>query len=146
MAYLKLGKSFTESFDRFHVQVICRFVKNEEVGTAKTIANRFIIAEVSLHGCPLHTPLWASKPLHGCPLYTPLWASKPLHGCPQGLPKPSSLRDSTLGQISRQRLGVNRMDSCNFDLRLQGRLCITNNSMALLQRWAGHLGRNLAII
>jgi hypothetical protein len=25
-------------------------------------------------------------------------------------------------------LGVNRIDSCNFELCLQGRLCITNNS------------------
>ena len=38
-----------------------------------------------------------------------------------GLPEPSSLRGSTLGTMqscrtSRQRLGVNRIDSCNFEL------------------------------
>ena len=45
----------------------------------------------------------------------------------QGLPKPSSLRGSTVGyqscRTSRQRLGVNRIDSCNFDTTCsQGRL------------------------
>ena len=47
----------------------------------------------------------------------------------QGLPEPSSLRGSTLGTSpARQRLGVNRIDSCNFELCSQGQLCITTNS------------------
>ena len=31
---------------------------------------------------------------------------------------------------SRQWLGVNQIDSCNFELRLPGQLCITSNSTA----------------
>ena len=55
----------------------------------------------------------------------------------QGLPEPSSFWGSTLGsRTSRQRLGVNRIDSCNFELCSQGQLCITINSRYSRMGWA----------
>ena len=38
--------------------------------------------------------------------------------------------------FSRQRLGVNRIDSCNFELSSQGQLCITINSRYSKMGWA----------
>lgn len=35
ITYLKFMKRFAKGFYRFHVQVICRFIKNEEVRTVK---------------------------------------------------------------------------------------------------------------
>ena len=51
----------------------------------------------------------------------------------QGLPEHSSLRGSTLGTSPVEHqdsdwVGVNRIDSCNFELCSQGQLCITINS------------------
>ena len=64
----------------------------------------------------------------------------------QGLPEPSSLRGSTLGtspvrRTSRQRLGVNRIDSCNFELLCsQGQLCnVYNYQFNGIRGWAGQL-------
>ena len=39
-------------------------------------------------------------------------------------------------RTSRQRLGVNRIDSCNFELCSQGQLCITINSRYSRMGWA----------
>ena len=42
-------------------------------------------------------------------------------------------------RTSRQRLGVNRIDSCNFELCSQGQLCITINSRYSRMGWAAML-------
>ena len=58
----------------------------------------------------------------------------------QGLPEPSSLRGSTLGtspvEHQDSNWGVNRIDSCNFELCSQEQLCITINSAVFKMGWA----------
>ena len=56
------------------------------------------------------------------------------------IPEPSSLRGSTLGtspvEHQDSELGVNQIDSCNFELCSQGQLCITINSRYSRMGWA----------